>query len=97
RYNDLVMGGRTASTLRGYFWAVISIALATAIGWPLFHKLRLADTNILMLYLLAVVWIATRYTRGPSILASVLGVAAFDFLFVHPYYTFTVTDQQYLI
>src|SRR5437016_1278264 len=37
------------------------------------------------------------YTRGPAILASVLGVAAFDFLFVNPYYTFTVTDQQYLI
>jgi two-component system sensor histidine kinase KdpD len=83
--------------VRGYVFAVLSVAAATCVGWPLYHYFHLADTNILMLYLLAVVWIATRYTRGPAILTSVLGVAAFDYLFVRPYYTFTVADQQYLI
>ena len=37
-----------------------------------------------------------RYGRGPSLLASVLSVAAFDFFFVPPYLTFAVTDAQYL-
>ena len=37
-----------------------------------------------------------RFGRGPSILASVLGVAAFDFFFIPPQWTFAVTDTQYL-
>ena len=41
--------------------------------------------------------VATRYGRGPSLLASVLSVAAFDFFFVPPFYTFAVTDTQYLV
>src|SRR5206468_1746738 len=57
----------------------------------------LSDTNILMLYLLGVLWVATRRGRGPAILASLLGVAAFDFCFVPPYLTFAVADTQYLV
>ena len=45
----------------------------------------LATTNLIMVYLLGVVIIATRFGPGPSILASVLSVAAFDFFFVPPF------------
>src|SRR5207248_7002107 len=44
-----------------------------------------------------VLWIASRHSRGAAIVASVLGVALFDFCFVPPFYTFTVADQQYLV
>jgi two-component system sensor histidine kinase KdpD len=74
-------------------------AVATAIAWPFYHHLfraHLSNANVLMLYLLGVLWVATRHTRGAAVLASVLGVAAFDFCFVPPYLTFTVADQQYL-
>src|SRR5262249_24590188 len=54
-------------------------------------------TNVVMAYLLGVVIVATRYGRGPSILASILSVAAFDFFFVPPQLTFAVSDTQYLI
>src|SRR5439155_23245151 len=76
------------------------------VGWPLFHGFHapsearrpvLADTNVLMLYLLGVLWVATRHSRRAAVLASVLGVAAFDFCFVPPYLRFDVADQQYLI
>jgi two-component system sensor histidine kinase KdpD len=50
-----------------------------------------------MVYLLGVVFIATRFGRGPSVLASVLGVGSFDFLFVEPYFSFSVSDSQFLI
>ena len=53
--------------------------------------------NIAMLYLLAVVVVAWRYSRGPTILTTILGVAAFDFLFVPPQGAFTVDDVQYLL
>ena len=45
----------------------------------------------------AVIVVATRYGRGPSLLSSVLSVAAFDFFFVPPYLTFAVSDTQYLV
>jgi two-component system sensor histidine kinase KdpD len=82
---------------RGYTWALLITAAVTAIGWPLYHRLGLANNNVLMLYLLGVLWIATHSSRGAAVLASLLGVAAFDFCFVPPYLTFTVSDRQYIL
>jgi two-component system sensor histidine kinase KdpD len=56
-----------------------------------------APTNLVLVYLLGVAFVATRYERGPAVLASVLSVALFDFCFVPPYLTFAVTDTQYLL
>ena len=61
----------------------------------MFGKFELA--NLIMFFLLGVVFIATRFGRGPSILASFLGVAIFDFFFVTPYFSFSVSDSQYLV
>ena len=41
-------------------------------------------TNVVMVFLLAVVGVALRFGRGPSIFASIVSVAAFDFFFVPP-------------
>jgi two-component system, OmpR family, sensor histidine kinase KdpD len=43
-----------------------------------------------------VVIIATRWGLGPSVLASMLGVLAFDFFLIPPYLTFNVHDTQYI-
>ena len=89
-----------------YLQALLAVAVATLIGWPLYHGFHLpdphrrplvADTNILMFYLLAVLWVATRQRRRVAIVASVLSVAAFDFCFVPPFFVFEVADHQYLI
>ena len=82
---------------RGFLAAIGLVVAATAIGWPLYHRLGLANTNVLMLYLLGVLWIATHHSRAAAILASVLGVLAFDFTFVPPYYKLSVEDPQYLV
>lgn len=50
-----------------------------------------------MLFLLAVVVTAARYHRGPAVLASVLAIAVFDFVFVPPYYTLDVHDADYAL
>lgn len=83
--------------LRGPAIAIAITAVTTAVGWPLFHTLDLANANVLMLYLLGVLWVATHYSRGAAILASVLAVAAFDLVFIPPYYTFAVSDREYLV
>jgi two-component system sensor histidine kinase KdpD len=53
--------------------------------------------NLVMVYLLGVMLLATRAGRGPSMLASALSVAAFDFFFVPPEFTFAVTDIRYVV
>jgi two-component system sensor histidine kinase KdpD len=50
-----------------------------------------------MLYLLAVVLVAAFWGRGPSILAALISVISFDFFFVPPHLTLSVSDTQYLI
>ncbi len=69
--------------------------VATAICWGMSGRFDLA--NLVMVYLIGVVWISGRHSLLESALASVLSVAAFDFFFVMPTFTFSVTDLQYLI
>jgi two-component system sensor histidine kinase KdpD len=80
---------------RGYPWSVTITVFCTLAGWALLRVL--SPSNIIMIYLVGVVLIATRFGLGPSILASLLSVAAFDFFFVPPYLTFAVSDTQYLV
>ena len=79
----------------GYAQALAVVLLATGISRLMFPFFELA--NLIMTYLLAIVVIATKYGRGPSVVTSVLSVAAFDFFFVPPYLTFAVADTQYLL
>jgi two-component system sensor histidine kinase KdpD len=78
-----------------YAGAVAIIAVCTAVARLMSPRFELS--NLIMVYLLGVVLVAARFGRGPSLLAAVLGVAAFDFFFVPPYLTFAVSDTQYLV
>jgi two-component system sensor histidine kinase KdpD len=77
-----------------YGWATAVVALASGVAWLTLPFFELA--NLVMVYLLGIVVVATRYGRGPSLVSSVLSVAALDFLFVPPVYTFAVTDVRYV-
>lgn len=79
----------------GYAWAVAGALACTAAGLAMRPRFDLV--NVAMVYLLAVVLVALRFSRGPAALAAVLCVAAFDFLFVPPEGAFTVEDGQYLL
>jgi two-component system sensor histidine kinase KdpD len=57
----------------------------------------LHPTNLVVIYLLSVVLAAVYLGRGPSILVSLTGVAAFDFFFVPPSMTLAVNDTEYLL
>jgi two-component system sensor histidine kinase KdpD len=80
----------------GYLWALGIVVLCTGVGWLMFNQ-RVALVNIVMVYLLGVVAVSLWLGQGPSILASFLSVAAFDFFFVPPLLTFAVEDTQYLL
>ncbi|HLH29370.1 MAG TPA: sensor histidine kinase KdpD, partial [Acidimicrobiales bacterium] len=78
-----------------YGWTLAVVAASTLVCGGLLR--RLAEANQIMIYLSGVVFVATRFGRGPAILASVLSVLSFDFFFVPPVRTFAVADGQYLL
>jgi two-component system sensor histidine kinase KdpD len=79
----------------GYVWAAVMGVAVTLVATPLSGVLE--QVNIVMLFLLGVVGIAMRFGRGPAALAALLNVAAFDFFFVSPRFSFAVGDVQYLV
>jgi len=83
------------SRFRAHALALLACAVTAAIAWPLTSYFDLA--NIVMMFLLAVVLVALRLGRSPSVLAAVVSVALFDFLFVPPHFSLAVSDAQYLL
>ncbi|HJV88827.1 MAG TPA: sensor histidine kinase KdpD [Holophagaceae bacterium] len=82
------------SPLHHYVYALGAVAAASVLAGLLFQQSELAD--IVMMYVLAIVLVAARSGRGPSLVASALSVAAFDYYFVPPYRTFAVTDFRHV-
>ena len=90
-----ILGKRKPGYYRGYLWAVAVTVGCALLARLMFRHFELA--NLVMVFLLGVVFIATRFGRGPSILASILGALTLDFFFIDPLYTFSVSDTQYLV
>jgi two-component system sensor histidine kinase KdpD len=78
-----------------YVWAAISCVVVTLISVPLAEHFE--NSNIVAIFILAVVLVGVRLGRGPAALAAVLNVCAFDFFFVPPRLSFAVSDVQYLL
>lgn len=76
-------------------WSVLTVAVCTLIAWLLFR--HLAQANLIMVYLLGVMWVAYRWGRSPAVTAACLSVISFDFFFVPPYFSFAVSDSQYIL
>jgi two-component system sensor histidine kinase KdpD len=79
----------------GYGWAAAICAVVSLVAAA--AQLVVDLENVIMLYLLGVVWATVRFGRGPGLLASFLSVLTFDFFFVPPPLSFTVRDTQYLL
>jgi two-component system sensor histidine kinase KdpD len=92
---DAAAGALQRRRVIGYGVAAAASVATALITTPLLAWLDLA--NIAMLFLLVVVLVAVRFGRGPSVLATCVSVACFDFFFVPPRFTLAVTDFQYLI
>ena len=83
------------SPIGEYGRAALVVGLATLVGIPVLQFLSLTD--VAMVFLLGVALVASRYGRGPTIVASFLSIALFDFFFVPPRFTFAVSDVGYLL
>ena len=81
-------------------WREIAAATAlvgVATGASALAQRLLAPPDVAMLYLLVVLLVGVRCGRAASIFSAGLSVAAYDFFFVEPYYTFYVADSRHLL
>jgi two-component system sensor histidine kinase KdpD len=75
---------------RGYLAAVGGVALATVLIGLILRAAHIS--NISLLYLIVVLWLAASFGRGPAIAASILAFFTFDFFFIPPLHRFTIND-----
>ncbi len=73
--------------------SLVAVATVVAFGLEAFVD----PSDLAMIYVAAVVVTATFLGRWPSVLASALSVAAYDFCFIPPRYTFAVSDTRHIV
>jgi two-component system sensor histidine kinase KdpD len=73
---------------------VALVVLETALCWWLLGR---RPTDVVMVYLLGVVVVALRYSWAASLVTAAVSVAAFDFFFVPPCFSFAIEDKSYLL
>jgi two-component system sensor histidine kinase KdpD len=76
-----------------YGFACGIVLICTLLNTLLFPIL--SASNLIMVYLLGAILAALFGRTGPAILASSLSVLCYDFFFIPPYYSFSVSDIQY--
>ncbi|HYM28187.1 MAG TPA: DUF4118 domain-containing protein, partial [Steroidobacteraceae bacterium] len=96
--SSIASGAPEHRRLPRYVLALASTLTATALCWMFYRAFaHLGQANLVMVYLLNTALVAVYGGRRAAALSAVLGVLAFDFMFVPPRYSFAVSDVQYLI
>ena len=85
----------STNSLLIYVIGAIGVIITSLLGF-LFRDI-FGQVNLLFLMIIPVALIAFFWGRGPSILAAVLSIMIFDFLFVKPYFTFAVSEVRYFL
>ncbi len=76
----------------GYTSAVVSIALATG-ALKLVGK-HINPTTVALVFLLIILISARTWGAAPAVVASIIGILSFNFLFLPPYGTFAIRDPD---
>lgn len=83
--------------IAAYHYALSAIIIFACTLAALLFRHLIDPVNLVMIYLVGVVFVGARYGRGPSVMASFLAVGAFNFFFVEPYYSFGIYNEKYYI
>jgi len=86
---------RPGEPMKNWLWGLVIVTACT--GAASILSPYLASVDLAMIYLLGVVVTASRTGTGPSLAATIMSIAAFDFFFVPPFYTFAVNDTRYIV
>jgi two-component system sensor histidine kinase KdpD len=77
---------------RPYLFAIL--AVACALGFAELVDYWIGVENVDLVFLTAIVGVAVRFGLMPSLLASLASALAYNFFFLPPIYTFTITDPH---
>jgi two-component system, OmpR family, sensor histidine kinase KdpD len=91
-----VRAAEDAAPFNPWPYGVTLVAVAAAVGVGGLIKPLLGVENVDLVFLTAVVAIAVRYGLWPSLLATVASSLCYNFFFLPPLYTFTITDPTNL-
>ena len=83
---------RVSFTPKLFTNSLLAVLTVAAVTIPLFliGRATLGEAVIALLYLVPVAWSANKWGQLPGISAALTATLAFDFLFIPPFYTFTV-------
>lgn len=94
-YPDGPAAARRLSPLRGIA-AGLGMVAATTFGAVILQPI-VGSNSIDLIYLLPVIATATLFGLRPSLVASVAAALAYNFFFLPPLYTFTISDPQNVV
>ncbi|HEX2556492.1 MAG TPA: DUF4118 domain-containing protein [Microvirga sp.] len=77
----------------GYVWGLAAVALALGVAGLLEPLAGLE--NVDLVFVTAVVAIAVRFGLGPSLIAAIGSVLAYNFFFIHPPFSLEVADPKH--
>lgn len=81
--------------LRGYAAAVGQAVVTTAVANQLFDHVDRSD--LILIYIVGVMLVAMRHGGGPSAVAAVLSVVAFDYFYFPPYFGLSISEPRLLM
>lgn len=88
-------GARRRADLVPY--AVAATAVLVALGLGLLLKAIIGIEHVDLIFLMAVILVAGRYGLWPSVTASIASVLAYNFFFLPPVHTFTISDPAHVV
>ena len=78
-------------------YAISLILIAATVGINFLLKEYIGPSNLLIIQIIPVLVSAFFFRRRVALSTAVVSILVFDFLFVKPYYTFSVNDWEYFI
>jgi two-component system sensor histidine kinase KdpD len=85
-------GGAGLPLAAGYAASLVFVALAT--GFALVVEDRVGAPNLTLIFVLPVIAAATAFGWGPSLIATVASVLAFDYFFTEPKYNLAIASAS---
>ena len=92
-----VRTARRKSPLDPRTYLVAALAVAAALATNLAIRPFIGVENVDLVFLMAVLVAAVRYGLGPALAASITSSLAYNFFFLPPFYTFTITDPGHIV
>ncbi len=86
---------QTQTPWQYYLAAPVMTLVCTMLLFPV--RPLIEPASIIMAYLIGIVAISLRFGRGPALLTTLMNVACVNVLFIPPYYSFKMDNEQHFI